>query len=220
MERWQSKLANAGGGMVKGAHPYFVGQIGAIFQYYALAKLTEDDEKAMSHETEETRRRMHAGIAAFWGTVADVTGQGLQKVSVFVPKVARGLAVIGKYFLSGVGRVAGIAGAGVVAYWDAKQGLKAREEGRTGLAILYGLSAGLGIGAATLMFISSLIALSWAGPVAWVMIGLLIAVAVLIEFFKDNKIQEWLKRCWWGNGPDAKYPDVETEMAQLKQALA
>lgn len=85
---------------------------------------------------------------------------------------------------------------------------------------MFGASAILGSGAATLMFFSSFIALSWAGPVAWLMIGLLIAVAVLIEFLKDNKIQEWLKRCWWGNGPDAKYSDIEAEMAQLKKALA
>ena len=220
MERWQTKLANAGGGMVKGGHPYLVGLVGAIFQYYALAKLTEDDEKAMSHETEETKRRMHAGMAAFWGTVADVTGQGLQKVSVFVPKAARGLEVIGKYFLSGLGRVAGIAGAGIVAYWDGKQAGKANQEGKTGLAILYGASAALGFSAASVMFYASFVATAWAGPVAWILVGLLIAVAVLIEFLKDNKIQEWLKRSWWGNGPDAKYPDIETEMAQLKLALA
>lgn len=218
MERWQTKVANVSGGMVKGGHPYIVGLVGAIFQYHALAKLTEDDEKAMSHETAETKRRMHAGMAAFWGTVADITGQGLQKAAVFVPKAARGLEVIGKYFLSGLGRVAGVAGAGIVAYWDGKQALKAKDEGRNGLAILYGASALLGFGAAWLMFFAA--SISWAGPVAWIMIGLLIAVAVLIEFFKDNKIQEWLKRCWWGNGPDAKYPDAETEMAQLKQALA
>lgn len=214
---WKTKLANAGAGMVKGGHPYIVGLIGALFQYHALAKLTEDGEKAMSHETEETKRRLYAGMAAFWGTVADITGQGLQKVAVFVPKISAGLAVLGRV-LSVAGRIAGIAGAGIVAYWDGKQAWKAKQEGRIGLAVLYGVSAGLGFGAAWLMFFAA--SISWAGPVAWIMIGLLIAVAVLIEFFKDNKIQEWLKRCWWGNGPDAKYPDVETEMAQLKQALA
>ena len=219
MERWQTKVANVGGGMVRGGHPYLVGLIGAIFQYYALAKLTEDNEKVMSHETEESMRRMHAGVAAFWGTVADVAGQGLQKVSVFVPKVARGLEVLGRV-LSFVGRVAGIAGAGIVAYWDGKQGFKALGEGKTGLGVLYLSSAVLGLGAAGLMFVASFFSIAWAGPVAWILIALLIAVAVLIEFFKDNKIQEWLKRCWWGNGPDARYPDVETELAQLKQALA
>ena len=39
-----------------------------------------------------------------------------------------------------------------------------------------------------------------------------------LGFIKDNRVQEWLKRCWWGNGPDAKYPDLETELAQIKLA--
>lgn len=174
----------------------------------------------MSHETEETKRRMHAGMAAFWGTVADVAGQGLQKSAVYLPKVARGFSQVIGVVGSVLGRVDGVAGAGIVAYWDGKQGFKALGEGKTGLGLLYLSSAALGLGAAGLMFAASFFSIAWAGPVAWVLIGLLIAVAVFIEFFKDNKIQEWLKRCLWGNGPDAKYPDIEFELAGLKKALA
>ena len=217
--RWQNRLARVGGGMVKGSQPYIAGLLGAIFQYHAMVKLTEDAQKAMSQETTESRRRMYAGVAAFWGTVADITGQGLQKVSVFVPKVARGLGLLGRG-LSIVGRIAGIIGAGVVAYWDGKAGLSAAKEGRAGLAVLYFLSAGVGFGAASLMLYASFFAVAWAGPVAWMLIGLLIAVAVVIEFIKDNKLQEWLKRCLWGKGPDARYIDLKTEMEQFKRAWA
>ena len=86
------------------------------------------------------------------------------------------------------------------------------------MAALYFASAGLGLGAATLLLLTGMFA--WAGPLALVLIALLIGIAVLIELFKDNKVQEWLKRCWWGNGPDAKYPDLESELAEIEKALA
>lgn len=218
--RWQAKLANASGGMVKGGLPYIAGLIQAVFQYYALEKLTEDEQKAMSHQTEEARRRKHAGIAAFWGTVADMAGQGLQKASVFVPKAARGLEHVSKYLLSGLGRTAGIVGAGIVAYWDWQQGRTALQQGKSGIGILYAASSALGLGAAIVMLYASFVATAWAGPLAWALVALLIATAVLIEYFKDNALQEWLKRCWWGYGPEAKYHDTETEMAELRKASA
>lgn len=217
-QRWQTKLAHATGGMVRGGLPYIAGLLQIIFQHYALEKLTEDEQKAMSHETEEAGRRKYAGVAAFWGTVADTLGQGLQNLSVFVPKAAKGLELVGKYLLSGLGRLAGIIGAGIVAYWDGKQAWNAKNDGKTGLALLHLASAIAGISASGLLIFSA--SISWAGPVALIFIFLLIGVAALIELLKDNEIQEWLKRCWWGNGPNPKYRDIETEMTALNQAQA
>jgi hypothetical protein len=52
---------------------------------------------------------------------------------------------------------------------------------------------------------------------------LLIIVAILIEKFKGNKIDEWLKRCLWGKlqgqaGADYYY-GVQQEMNSLRVAL-
>lgn len=51
----------------------------------------------------------------------------------------------------------------------------------------------------------------------------LIIVAVLIEKFKGNKIDEWLKRCLWGklqgvSGADYYY-GVQQEVNSLRVAL-
>jgi len=214
---WQTKLGQPRAAMIKGSLPYLVGLIGAIFQYQAMNKLGEDEQKAMAHEKKEGYYRLQAGMAAFWGTVADLAGQGLTKAAPLVPRMTKGLEFLSRWAIR-LGRFAGIAGAGMVAYWDGKAGIKARGEKNHGLAALYFASAGLGVGAAGLLLLAGTVA--WAGPVALILIGLLIAVAVLIEYFKDNKIQEWLKRSWWGNGPDAKYADVNIEMSELKAALA
>lgn len=63
-------------------------------------------------------------------------------------------------------------------------------------------------------------AVALAGPAAWVMVALLFAAAVLIELFKENTIQKWLTRCWWGNDQTARYSDVETEIIEFKKAQA
>ena len=57
----------------------------------------------------------------------------------------------------------------------------------------------------------------------WWAVAALIIVAVLIEKFKGNKIDEWLKRCLWGKlqgqpGADYYY-GVQQEMNSLRVAL-
>jgi hypothetical protein len=47
----------------------------------------------------------------------------------------------------------------------------------------------------------------------------LIGIGVLIEYIKDNPVQDWLERCPWRILPAQRYPDLPTEQAQLKQAL-
>lgn len=90
---------------------------------------------------------------------------------------------------------------------------------RYGMVVLYGSFVVLGLSAAVVLTVFATSA--WVGPVALVLVALLIAVAVLIEYFKDNKIQEWMKRCYWGGvGGVEKYKDLANEMAELEKAVA
>lgn len=220
MAHWRGKLGQPSAARIQGSYPYLVGLLGALFQYQAMNKLGEDEKKAMSHEKVEGRYRMYAGMAAFWGTVADLVGQGVERSAHFIPKAAKGLQFLGRSILSRGGRFLGIVGAGVVAYWDAKAGIKSFQEGRYGMVVLYGSSVVLGLSAAIVLTVFA--ASAWAGPVALVLVALLIAVSVLIEYFKDNKIQEWLKRCHWGvqNGNVEKYKSLADEMKELEKAVA
>lgn len=53
------------------------------------------------------------------------------------------------------------------------------------------------------------------------LIGLSFAATILIDFIKDNKLQDWLERCLWGafhkdeRHKDKCYADLEVEMQQL-----
>jgi len=55
--------------------------------------------------------------------------------------------------------------------------------------------------------------------IIWVV--LVIAIAVLIEIFKDNKIQDWMERCYFGKfDEDDRYHDPKKELSELELALS
>ena len=56
-------------------------------------------------------------------------------------------------------------------------------------------------------------------PVIGLLVLLLIGIGILIEFIKDNPIQDWLERCPWGNLTDQRYRDIRVEQAELIKAL-
>lgn len=211
LSSWRAKVGNPTTEVVKGSVPYIVGLVSAVLQYNAMQKLTEDDGKAMSHEKTESHQRLLAGQAALAGTITELVGQGMGKVASMVPKLGAGFRWAGALF-GGVGKAVGVCGALVMAWWDSKQAFQNYREGNKGVALAYGASAILGLAAAVALLIG------WTG-VGLVLVGLLIAVAVLIEYIKDNKVQDWLERCVWGKG-GPHYKTTEEEMAELKLAIS
>jgi peptidoglycan/LPS O-acetylase OafA/YrhL len=61
--------------------------------------------------------------------------------------------------------------------------------------------------------------ISAAIPVIGLLIALLVGISLLIEYFKDNPVQDWLERSPWGILVNQRFPDFETEHAQLQQAF-
>ena len=59
--------------------------------------------------------------------------------------------------------------------------------------------------------------------IGWIVVGLavvaLFVLAAWIEKNKDNKVQEWLKRCHFGNHAD-KYQTEAEEASELQKAFA
>lgn len=46
----------------------------------------------------------------------------------------------------------------------------------------------------------------------------ILALAIWLEYYKDNKLQDWLERCWFGNLEGYIYPDGPTEQAEFNLA--
>jgi hypothetical protein len=210
MGHWREQMVKPA---LKGSIPFVGGLLGALLQYNAMQKLAEDDTKAMSHEAQEATWRLGAGVAAFGGTVTELTGLALEKISgKLTLRLGKGLAWLGQV-AQWLGKAAGMAGALVMAWWDLKKSEEAAADGQHGLKWAYRVSAGVGVAAAVMLLVG------WTG-VGLVLVVLLIGITLLIEYFKDNKIQDWLERCVWGMGPAARYPTLEEEQRQLKLAVS
>jgi hypothetical protein len=192
--------------------PFIGGLVAAVIQYNAVQKLAEDEGKAMSHEAKEAKWRYGAGVAALAGTITEMSGLAAEKVASTVPKLARGLTWIASK-MQLVGKLIGVAGALVMAAWDIKLGVDQVKARNVGIGAAYFASAALGMGAAAALFFS------WTG-VGLLLVLAVMAVAVLIEYIKDNKVQSWLERCIWGNGPAPRYSNEQEEMAQLRVAFS
>lgn len=171
----------------------------------------------MKHEKSEAQHRLRAGTLALIGTITEAVGNGVEKMARYVPKLAQSWMRYGVTFLKYAGKGLGIAGAVIMAAMDVNQAISMFSEKRYGLGIAYVFSAGFGIGAAWFLGFSSLAA---ATGIGLILVVLAIGVALLIEFFKDNKVQDWLERCIWGKGPDPQFKTLEDEMQELKAATA
>jgi hypothetical protein len=208
-DEWKTALAKPSA-IAKGSIPFVGALLAAIWQFHALNKMTEDKNKAMSHEAKEANWRLQAGTLAIWGTLADAAGQGLAKMLPTTPSFGRGLAAVVAKLASKLGLAAGLVGASIMAGWDVVKAVEALQNKQFGMATLYFASSGLG-------FYIGYLALMGAIPFAgWIAILVLIGIAVLIELFKDNKVQDWLANGYWGK---KSYHSADEELKQLQLAV-
>jgi hypothetical protein len=83
--------------------------------------------------------------------------------------------------------------------------------------VAYAISGLAGAGAAIFLYMSA----AWAGPVGWICVAVAIAITIIIEIVKDDKIQEWLKRGCWGCVEGAEpYPSLDVDIKDLELAVS
>jgi len=203
-----------------------IGFLTAIMQTVALGKLADDVDKSMVHERDENRWRMRAGVTALIGTTSELIESWAKNASVVGSRYARAIpANLGKV-LGIVGRGLGMGAGAIMAFWDGRRAIQEYQEGNKGVATLYWISAVLGLGA---MFAFS----SWGGSiigsfgfglsatgVGVILVFIAIFIAVCIEFNKDDKLQDWLERSYFGKFAESeRYGSFEKQMEELEIAL-
>jgi len=111
-----------------------------------------------------------------------------------------------------------------MAVWDFRRGLQEFGEGNGWVGTLF-IGSALGSSVA-------LVAFSGWGAVVFgsaalatgvgiVLVVLVIVVAVLIEIFKDNKLQDWMERCYFGKFDKLeRYQNPGIELKELDLALS
>jgi hypothetical protein len=192
-----------------------------ILQVVNISKTYADFDNAMSHEAVDARNRLLAGFTAITGTVAEQMGNVMAKsMDLKIARMPSGGAALSSAWLKASGRLVGLGGG---LFMGALDGLRAWEEYKRGnptLVYLYVGSATIGVGVSVGMYLLANGALSTTGAVG--LFVLLIGYCFLIftlEKEKENKIQEWLQRCYFGMGAE-KYPDGKIETEQLKFAFS
>lgn len=150
------------------------GIVGGILQAVCLTKLIQDEEKSLSHDKTDARRRCYAAIASIAMTTAEIIGNALAGRVAIGMKFGQGLSITASGFLSKWGRRGGVAAGLVMASLDTVQGLSEYREGAAGLVVVsYFASAVLG-GSLSL-------AIFWAaslGAAAIPVIGILLLLAI------------------------------------------
>ncbi|TKS54201.1 hypothetical protein E4582_05075 [Luteimonas yindakuii] len=210
--RWKKLLPGAAG----------LGVVTAILQVTALNKLADDLDQSMAHEANENSWRYRAGMAALAGTLAETTGRWTESASTAGSRMARFMEhYVGKA-LRFVGKGIGIGAGAVMAVWDGWRGWQEVQEGNSWVGALFFGSAVVSVGAA---FAFSTLGVWLFGAAATgvgiVLVVLVVVIAVLIEVLKDNAMQDWLERCYFGVFESGKrYQSAQQEMSELRLAVA
>jgi acid stress-induced BolA-like protein IbaG/YrbA len=194
------------------------GVVTGILQAVSLTKLIADEEKSLANENQDAARRLYAGVTVIAATTSEVIGNAVAGRAALGMRFGQGLALTSATILKFVGKAAGVLVGLFVAGLDAMKAREAKAEKQLGLAWLYGSSAVVGVGLTVAIAGAALLGAA-AVPIIGILILLLIGISILIEYVKDNPVQDWLERCPWGVLTAQRYPDLTTEQAQLMNAL-
>lgn len=194
------------------------GIVAGIMQAASLTKLIADDEKAMANESDDANYRMWAGVASVAGTTAEVMEHAIVARMGLGMRFGQGIAANSAVFLKLAGK-AGVGAGLVVAALDGIKAYAEFKEGASGLLVAAYVGSAV-VGAGLTLSIAMAVSLGAAAiPIIGLLVLLLIGIGILIEYIKDNPVQDWLERCPWGILPAQRYSDFATEQAQLQQAL-
>lgn len=196
------------------------GVVAGILQAASLTKVIADQEKALANEKNDASLRMYAGITTLAATTSEAFGTALAARAAQGLRFGQGFWTATGTRMAGAGARVGVLTGLFVAGLDGYKAFTEAREGADGLVVAsYAASALVGVGLSVALACAALLG-AMAIPVIGILVALLIGIGILIEFIKDNTVQDWLERCPWGVLKDQRYPDMETEQAQLKQALS
>jgi hypothetical protein len=195
------------------------GVVAGILQAASLTKTIADQEKALANEKNDATLRLHAGIATVSATTAEVIGNLIANRAAQGLRYGQGLMTVAGDFLKRWGGRAGMMAGLFVAGLDLVKGVTEYRENASGLVVASYISMAVVGASLTLALFATGFLGAAAIPIIGILILLLIGIGLLLEYIKDNPVQDWLERCPWGALPGQRYPDFKTEQDQLMQAL-
>ena len=180
--------------------------IGAIFTAVNVMFAWKEFSKSTHFNSRETMLKFGTSLTTMVGGAASFSGslvEAMHGAKLTLPKfVSKELAEN----LGIAGRILGAPAAIVSSVYDFINGTEQWKTGHAGLAIAYWLSSGLGALLAFCLVFNVLA--SWLLPLTL----LLIAIGLIIMWFKEREIKEFLGRSYFGtNKKDGKYQSFVEE---------
>ena len=190
-----------------------LGALGLMTQHLALSSLQGQLMQAMEHQRADVKRRLMVQWMQISGAYAAAVGRGMELAGNTRLRLAQSLRLdrIG-YYVGRLGRGLGIFGAVVMAGFDLHQGFVEGQGNRWRSAGYFAVGF-LGLAVIVALGMSAV-------GVGIVLAVVLIAASVLLDYFKPDKMQLWLERCFgWGRLAEQRYRDERTEKRELELAL-
>ncbi|MCO1469451.1 hypothetical protein L0Z17_22345 [Burkholderia multivorans] len=192
------------------ALPFIGNMLAGLFQWAAYQKVSKDLAGSMKDDRLESQFRLGSAVIALGSTVADSIARAASSLAetTLLKGRAAVLEVVGSMFRS-ASKALGIVAAGINSYWDGRNAVDAYKEKNFAMSTALGASAFFGFTTAVLIAF---------GAVVWaIMSGLaFIAAGVVATFLQEDKIEKWLRRCYWGApGKDYRYSGMESEMSEF-----
>ncbi|MCE8021426.1 hypothetical protein HOP51_15095 [Halomonas sp. MCCC 1A11036] len=198
--------------------------IGLILEGLAAGQMAKKLDDSMAHQRTENTWRLSASagaiIAGVGNLIHDGIRNGAQAGSIRLARMAN------KAWVEWMGRLSrglGVVMAGLMAVLDLKNSIQEGLKGDLRLSGLYFFSGVAGIGAAILFTTwgASLFGLTVAAAtgvgIILVLIG--IGVSLLIDYFKNNALQDWMERCHFGKLVSDRYEGLRVETEKFEEAM-
>jgi len=113
----------------------------------------------------------------------------------------------------------GLFGALIVATFDGHNSYKSFKENDRKMGVLYGTAVVTGLSLGVILAYPAIIGAAAVVPVIALLFVVVVVVGILIEYLKDNPIEDWLERCCWGMLPAERYPNQNAEQAAYQKLL-
>jgi hypothetical protein len=193
--------------------PFIGNALAGYFQWAAYQKVSTDLAGSMKDDGLENKTRLGAAVLAIGATVADTIARSAGALAETTLKAGRAAYLKAAEEILGVASKAlGILAAGINAIWDAKNAIDAAQQKNFPLFAVLVTSSISGFAAAVLIA---------AGFVIPAIIATLIFIGagIVATFLGDDKVDKWLKRCYWGVlDANDRYRNVEMEIKELSIA--
>jgi len=196
------------------AMPILGNVLAGLFQWAAYQKVSQDLAGAMSSEKQENLDRLRSAVIAMGATVADSIARATGRLADTPLLKGRAVSFFGgaKELMGNGAKLLGIVAAGICAFWDLKNAIDAAGQRNYLLFAVMGVQGIAGFVAALLI---------GSGSVVWAIVLTLVCMGsgVIATFLQDDRINKWLKRCYWGVLDQSdRYQNSEVELNDLSIA--